>query len=95
MQARVFEHINLDQILSWLNWSGRPSLFDSLLVVENFPWNDLEAGEVALKDFESGLTSTYPLTIVIKPGDELSFLLYYVASDVIYRNIYIFITMYK
>ena len=82
MEARNFEYVSLNQILSWSKWSGASSIFDSLLVFENFPWSDIEAGEIALKDFQGGLTTTYPLTVVVQPEEELKFLLHYKTAEV-------------
>ncbi|MEZ5039492.1 MAG: condensation domain-containing protein [Saprospiraceae bacterium] len=82
IKSRNFEYVSLNQMLSWLNWSGKSALFDTLLVFENFPWQDIAAGELVLKDFEGGLTSTYPLTIVVKPGEKMTFILRYHSSKV-------------
>ncbi|RMF30433.1 MAG: hypothetical protein D6765_03170, partial [Bacteroidetes bacterium] len=62
------EHCSLDRILEWMQWPGRRPLFDSLLVVENFPYEDLALEELRVEGFEGGLTSTYPLTLVATPG---------------------------
>jgi thioesterase domain-containing protein/acyl carrier protein len=77
LEARNFEFVNMDQILDWIQWPGRLPLFDSLLVVENFPWNDLRAGEIEVRDFAGGITSTYPLTVIVKPGSQLEFQIRY------------------
>ncbi len=72
LAARQLEFVTLNQILSWNNLPGQ-SLFDTLLVVENFPWEDLSGTDLRVKDFKGGITSTYPLTIVVIPGEQLSF----------------------
>lgn len=82
MTARNFEYVSLNQILSWSKWSGASSIFDSLLVFENFPWSDIEAGGIALKDFQGGLTTTYPLTVVVQPAEQLKFLLHYKTAEI-------------
>lgn len=72
-----YEHTSLTQILNWANWKHASTLFDTLLVYENFPWENMEAGGVQLLDFQGGLTTTYPLTLVIQPGTQVHLLFQY------------------
>ncbi len=74
-QNNAHEHINLDEIYNLLGRYNLNPLFDTLLVFENFPWSPITAGNIEVNSFESGLTSTYPLTVIVKPGDllEISF----------------------
>jgi thioesterase domain-containing protein/acyl carrier protein len=81
-EAREHGTATLDEIMQWAGWPGHLPLFDHLLVVENFPWSDLEGGGVEVRDFEGGLTSAYPLTLVVKPGQQLEFLLKYKPGSV-------------
>ncbi len=52
-------------------WSGQcTQLFDSLLVIENYPANrDDSACSLQVENLRSGIVSTYGLTLVVKPGD--------------------------
>ncbi|MBX2876158.1 MAG: hypothetical protein KTR30_28820 [Saprospiraceae bacterium] len=77
MTSHKYEHISLTQILNWASWKHSSTLFDTLLVYENFPWENMEAGGVQLLDFQGGLTTTYPLTLVIQPGREVHLLFQY------------------
>jgi len=77
LQIRNHHYVSLDQIISWMNWPGFKPLFDTLLVVENFPWKNIQSGGIEVIDFEGGITSTYPLTIMVKPLEELEFTLLY------------------
>lgn len=77
IEARNFEHVTLDQITGWTDWPGHLPLFDSLMVVENFPWSELRGGGVVVNQFSGGFTSTYPVTVVVKPGPELEFVIRY------------------
>ena len=70
--AQNFEFTTLDQIMEWTGWPGGLPLLDSLLVFENFPWTTIESGGISVKDFSGGITSTYPITLVVVPGDVLS-----------------------
>ena len=66
-----FEFTTLDQIATWIGWPGELTLLDSLLVFENFPWTTVESGEIRVKDFSGGITSTYPVTVIVIPGEVL------------------------
>ena len=81
-QARNFEHINLDQISEWVNQPAAAPIFDSLLIFENFPWRLDKNNHLEVSDFKSGITSTYPLTIVVVPGGEIEIKLL-VDTDII------------
>lgn len=77
LAARQFEQVSLDQINAWNDWPGHLPLFDSLVVFENFPWENLEGGGVSMEDFVGGLTTTYPMTLVVKPLADLEFIFRY------------------
>lgn len=72
-----FEFINLDQINSWTNWPGHLPLFDSLVVVENYPWSKLAGGDIFVEEFKGAITTTYPMNLIIKPGEQLGIVLRY------------------
>jgi|GEM_PF-1892563 len=74
-EARQYEHINLDEIASFIDWPEAKPLFDSLLIFENFPQAKSEDRILQLEDFKSGITSTYALTMIVIPGDEMKFIL--------------------
>ena len=78
--TRNYEQATLDQISEWTNWPGHIPLFESLLVFENFPWSELKGGDVEMHDFKGGLTTTYPLTIIVQPGEQLAFIFKYNAQ---------------
>ncbi len=66
------EHAALADVHEWTGVPGRVPLFDSLLVIENFPTNASPAvdGGVTISDFRSGLTSNLPVTFAIILGSE-------------------------
>ncbi len=72
-----FEFITLNQISDWINWPGKLPLLDSLMVFENFPWNALGNEQLKVKDFSGGVTSTYPVTLMIIPGESFQFQIKY------------------
>jgi len=71
-----FENVSLTQIIDWIKLDKNGPIFDSLLIVGNYPL-DLSGDEISILDFESDLTTTYPLTVVIRPGDQLRLQLKY------------------
>ncbi|MEO0490420.1 MAG: alpha/beta fold hydrolase, partial [Cyanobacteria bacterium J06659_2] len=73
-EASRYAYASPDQIQSWSQGSGR--LFDSLLVIENYPVRVAEADcSLQVDNVQSGLVSTYRLTVIVKPGDTLTLML--------------------
>ena len=75
-----YEHITLGQIQSWSELSGHLSLFRSLLVVENysgFASSPSQHRSLQISEVHSGITSTYPLTVVVTPGLALGLVICY------------------
>ncbi len=70
-EASQHEHINIDQITSFINWPSAMTMFDSLLIFENYPRLDTGKNIVEITDYRSGITSTYPVTMAITPSEEL------------------------
>jgi thioesterase domain-containing protein/acyl carrier protein len=70
-EAQAFEHNDLEQIQVWTRDGRVDTWFESLLVVENFPWQSSAGGndDVAVRSFRSDVTSTYPITITAIPGE--------------------------
>lgn len=72
-EARKYEYLSLDKLYSFINWSENTSLFDSLLVFENYPIANSKKSILQISDAKSGLTSTYPITLSIHPSVEIEF----------------------
>ncbi len=65
-------HYPLGDIQLCSELSGGQNLFETLLVYENLPSQDLHVdvdGGLTLTNFSGGITTTFPLTLVIKPGE--------------------------
>ena len=72
-EMQRFEHSTLDDIHSWSGVPGHKPLFETFLVVENFPAGfsgEDGSDDLRITDFRSDLTSSYPLTLGIALGDE-------------------------
>ncbi|WP_298500444.1 condensation domain-containing protein, partial [uncultured Algibacter sp.] len=67
IEARKFEHITINEITEWIETSSN-RIFDSLFIFENFPWDDIRAGNIKIHSSKSGITTIYPLTLTIKPS---------------------------
>lgn len=72
-KASRYAYVSPDQIQSWSQVSGR--LFDSLLVIENYPIQTRLERSLHVETMQSGLVSTYGLTVIVKPGNELAVIL--------------------
>lgn len=72
-EARNYEYCTMEEIAGYANISEEKTLFDSLFVFENFPWEDIHSGDVVIKNFESGITTTYPLTAIFKIESAISY----------------------
>lgn len=81
-EARNYEHMSLDEITASFAWPpGRP-LFDNLLIFENYPVANPSTGALRITEMRSGLTSTFPVTLVSIPGDAIAFSLTYLPNIV-------------
>lgn len=71
--ANRYAYASLDQIQTWSPVSGH--LFDSLLVIENYPIQTTKNQHLQVDNMRSGLVSTFGLTIIVKPGNTLTVML--------------------
>ena len=70
-------HVALTEIHDWSEVPAHLRLSESLLVVENYPTASGADGPLRVRGFQGGITSSYPLTVVITPGDALGLHLVY------------------
>jgi len=69
-QMQPHESCLLSEIHGWSELPGHMPLFDSFLVVENFPLAQGRSdGALRMEGFSSGLTTAYPLTVAVTMGD--------------------------
>lgn len=75
MEVQRYEYCPLGRVLDWGGVSLRKPLFDSLIVFANFPFGGPAKGDktdsIELVDFQGDVTSSFPLTLIIRPGDVL------------------------
>ncbi|MDJ0579745.1 alpha/beta fold hydrolase [Crocosphaera sp.] len=74
--ASKYAYASLIQIQTWTQLSG--SLFDSLLVIENYPMKiGGSSKSLQVDNFKSGIISTYNLTLIVIQKNELTVTLSY------------------
>ena len=74
-EMQPFEHTILADIQGWSHIPGHRPLFETFVVVENFPSQKASATDsdgISVTDFRSDLTTAYPLTIAVVLGDRLT-----------------------
>ncbi|HTC94629.1 MAG TPA: amino acid adenylation domain-containing protein, partial [Terriglobales bacterium] len=81
-EARQYEFTPLMQIQKWLRRPQKQALFESLVVFENYPAAETfhTAGELSIRDIRSFERTSYPLTLTVTAGRQISFLLSYDKS---------------
>lgn len=75
-QSINFEYNTLPEIQLWSGIESS-SLFDSLIVFENYPWEDLEERGLKISGFKGGVTTSYPLNLMVIPIDAYEFIIRY------------------
>ncbi|HEU4328001.1 MAG TPA: amino acid adenylation domain-containing protein [Roseiflexaceae bacterium] len=74
IEARQYEHSPLVRVQGWSEIGQTMPLFESLLVFENYPSQHGErsvGGGMRLHSMQSFEVSSYPLTLVVVPGDRM------------------------
>jgi amino acid adenylation domain-containing protein/non-ribosomal peptide synthase protein (TIGR01720 family) len=73
-ESRLFDFVSLGQLQGWSALPGGMSLFDSIVVFENYPINDQAAAThgLGLRALSAVETTNYPLSLVVSPGERLS-----------------------
>lgn len=74
-EARNHEHVSLDKLYTYFNWPEHATLFDSLIVFENYPAIKENNNVLEAFNIKSGLTSTYPITLAVLPNASIKFVL--------------------
>ena len=73
LKGLKYGHVNQNEISSLLNKTTGSTLFDNLLIFENYPSKKLKSGAIEIDGFKSGITSNYPLSLVVLPRTEMAF----------------------
>ncbi|MGH3781717.1 MAG: AMP-binding protein, partial [Pseudonocardiaceae bacterium] len=78
-ETRQFDFVSLAQLQTFSEIPGGTSLFDSLVIFENYPINNQAATThgLQLHELHASETTNYPLTLIVVPGPQLSLQLGY------------------
>ena len=73
-ESRRFDFVSLAELQGWSEVSAAVTLFDSILVFENYPFDDdaLAAHGLRMHLVQDLEPTNYPLTVVVSPGDQLA-----------------------
>ncbi|HEX4722553.1 MAG TPA: amino acid adenylation domain-containing protein [Pseudonocardiaceae bacterium] len=70
-ESRRFDHVSLAQLTRWADLPGGVNLFDSIVVFENYPFDEDSIG-LGIEEVRDIQPTNYPLSVVVEPGAELS-----------------------
>lgn len=71
------DYIDFNGLLVDDNISKYNSLFDTLFIFENFINQSKQSNHIFLKEFESGVTTNYPISIIVIPNDRIKIAIFY------------------
>lgn len=78
VEQAAFEHTPLERILSWTGLGAGRRLFDTLVVLENYPLDARrEVAGIAIEDVQGTATANQALTLIAVPGPPLTLTLRY------------------
>ncbi|WP_410581903.1 non-ribosomal peptide synthase/polyketide synthase [Amycolatopsis sp. lyj-108] len=76
VSSRRFGHLALTRLQGWSGVPAGTNLFDSIVVFENYPIDELADGP-RVRELEAAERTNYPLSVVVYPGRRLSLVLGY------------------
>jgi amino acid adenylation domain-containing protein/non-ribosomal peptide synthase protein (TIGR01720 family) len=73
-ESRLFEFVSLAQLQGWSDVPGGTNLFDSIVVFENYPFDEdaIAAYGLSIVEMHDVQPTSYPLSVVVSPSDRLS-----------------------
>ncbi|ANN17189.1 non-ribosomal peptide synthetase [Amycolatopsis orientalis] len=74
--SRRFGHLALTRLQGWSGVPAGTNLFDSIVVFENYPIDELADGP-RVRELQAAERTNYPLSVVVYPGRRLSLVLGY------------------
>ncbi|WP_409181044.1 non-ribosomal peptide synthase/polyketide synthase [Amycolatopsis sp. VS8301801F10] len=70
VESRRYGHLPLTKLQAWSGCGG--SLFDSIVVFENYPVDQASTRGLRLRDVDAAETTNYPISVVASPGEQLT-----------------------
>ncbi|KAA2257273.1 amino acid adenylation domain-containing protein [Solihabitans fulvus] len=73
-ESRRFDFVSLAELQGWTAVPGGVTLFDSIVVFENYPFDEDALAQYGLRlhDMDAVEPTSYPLSLVVIPGEELT-----------------------
>jgi amino acid adenylation domain-containing protein len=74
VNIRKFEHTPLAQIQNWSDVEKGSTLFNTILVFENYPVDEVlqkQGGGLQITDIRHSASTNYPLTVIAAPGQDV------------------------
>ena len=68
LRAVQFDHLTIAEIAETID--ERDFIPETLFTFENLPWSPIELGEINVDTFKGGITSNFPLALVVIPGSQ-------------------------
>ncbi len=78
LRAVQYDHLTLTEIASHLD--ADDFALNTLFTFENLPWSSIHAGGLEIDSFSGGITSNYPIALVVIPGSEPLLIFHYNES---------------
>ncbi len=75
LKANLYDYLSLEEINNFIDRPNGRLLFDSLFIFENYPEVEKEQNGIKVIDLKSGLTTTYPITFAVVPGNQMELIL--------------------
>ncbi|MFD2473313.1 non-ribosomal peptide synthetase [Amycolatopsis silviterrae] len=70
VESRRYGHLPLTKLQAWSGCGG--SLFDSIVVFENYPIDKASTRGLRLRDVDAAETTNYPISVVASPREQLT-----------------------
>ena len=83
IEMNQFDYASPAQIQKWSNIPGHQRLFESIIIFENYPWTSFLTDnhhKLKITDFLGGVTTHYPLNLLVRPNFGFSIQVIYKAQ---------------
>lgn len=80
LQTQDYNYAHLNDITSWAELGNHQAIFDSLLIIENYPSVKKQYKHLNIVNYKSDITSSMPITLAVRSSGNFQFLLKYNPS---------------
>jgi thioesterase domain-containing protein/acyl carrier protein len=82
LKTHDYNYAHLNEITSWAGLGNHKAIFDSLLIVENYPKDKKQYKHLNIDNYKSNVTSSMPISLAVKSSDYFEFLLKFNSSQI-------------